>query len=656
MKSRKEMKKLGRASLKSHYLIFVAACLLAAFLSSEFHSSLNLTSAQIYYPRGALRPQQVGEILKTQVSGVDWGDVLLRTAENHLPAGQQIAVKTLPDPGYKSLEQALRPSWGLQWEDVLGTISQENLAAGREVASQNRDQAIEKARTGSPVFGRTRGVLANLVNQVTSGSVLVTLVGAAASITGSESAGLGVLILLAALGLVLFWVLVQNLFPVVIRRVFLEGMIYQRVTLQRFMFLLRVGKWLRAAWVMLVKYIYYSLWCLTVVGMVVKRYSYYLVPYIVAENPTLSPRQAITLSRRMMKGHKWECFVFELSFLGWEILGALTLGLLNIFYTNPYKVAAFTQYYAQLRALAIENQIPGWELLQDRYLFEAPSLSLLHQTYGDVLEIMEDPSPLRRHLSGWRRVLADNFGVLLLRRPEDRAVEAHQAQWVQVQSLMDDALGQAYPVRLCPIPEEERRKLIGTLNYMRHYSLWSLLCVFLGLSIGGWLWEVGLHLVSHGELVNRGVLHGPWLPIYGTGAVLILTVLYRFRRLPALEFTLTVVLCGVLEYGTSVLLELATGGTRWWDYSGYFLNLHGRICAEGLLAFGIGGLAIVYVIAPVMDNLLVRLGEKKVVFLTTFLTLLFFWDGIYSLSHPNTGRGVTDIEAPAAQTQQLPDS
>ena len=41
---------------------------------------------------------------------------------------------------------------------------------------------------------------------------------------------------------------------------------------------------------------------------------------------------------------------------------------------------------------------------------------------------------------------------------------------------------------------------------------------------------------------------------------------------------------------------------KWWDYTGYFLNLHGRICAEGLLVFGVGGMAFVYVIAPLIDN------------------------------------------------------
>ena len=82
------------------------------------------------------------------------------------------------------------------------------------------------------------------------------------------------------------------------------------------------------------------------------------------------------------------------------------------------------------------------------------------------------------------------------------------------------------------------------------------------MSVFGWLWEVGMHLVSYGEFVNRGALHGPWLPIYGTGAVLILTVLNRFRKNPALEFGATIVLCGFLEYMTSLVMEIASADWR----------------------------------------------------------------------------------------------
>ena len=608
------MKRLGRESLKKHYVIFVAACLIAAFLASEFTGSLNFFTAQNY-------------------------EASYEQVQSDLNGDGTFTIKTKVD--------------SIGWGDVIRIIVEDNVQAGKEMSQEIRQNAIDDSEKGNPMFGRTRGVLSNIVNQVSSGSIIVTAAAAIGSITGSDNLGILILIIIGALGMFAFWFLIQNTFPVVIRRVFLEGMIYDRVTTQRFVFLLRVKKWLKASWIMFVKYIYYTLWCLTLVGIAVKHYSYFLVPYIAAENPDMTARQAITLSRKMMKGHKWECFVFELSFLGWEALGALTMGIFNILYTNPYKIAAFTRYYAKLREEAIEKGIPGAELLYDNYLYEKAESYVIAAKYPDVIKVMEQPEDTVEKLTGWRGFLARNFGVLLLRREQERAYERHQADYVRVHSMIDDVQKEAYPVRLYPIPEEERRKLVQSLNYMRHYSIWSLITIFLSMSVFGWLWEVGMHLVSYGEFVNRGALHGPWLPIYGTGAVLILTVLNRFRRNPALEFGATIVLCGFLEYMTSLVMEIATGGTKWWDYSGYYLNLNGRICAEGLLVFGIGGLAIVYAIAPMIDDLVSRFNEKKVMAVCTVLMVLFLADVIYSQIHPNTGKGVTDIEA--RETQQLPD-
>lgn len=608
------MKRLGRESLKRHYAIFAAACLIAAFLAAEFTGSLNFSTAQNY-------------------------EETYEQAQSDLNGEGTYKIKTKVD--------------NIGWVDVIRIMTEDNMQAGREMSREIRQNAIEDSENGNPMFGRTRGVLSNIVNQVSSGSIIVTAAAAIGSITGSDNLGLLILIIIGALGIFIFWFLIQNTFPVVIRRVFLEGMIYDRVTPQRFVFLLRVKKWLKASWIMFVKYVWYLLWCLTLVGIVVKHYSYFLVPYIAAENPDMTARQAVTLSRKMMKGHKWQCFVFELSFLGWEALGALTMGIFNVLYTNPYKVAAFTRYYAELRAEAIEKGIPGAELLYDNYLYEKAESYVIAAKYPDVIKVMEQPEDMTEKLTGWRGFLARNFGVLLLRREQERAYERHQADYVRVHSMIDDVQREAYPVRLYPVPEEERRKLVQSLNYMRHYSLWSLIVIFLSMSMFGWLWEVGMHLVSYGEFVNRGALHGPWLPIYGTGAVLILTVLNRFRKNPALEFGAMIVLCGFLEYMTSLVMEIVTGGTKWWDYSGYFLNLNGRICAEGLLVFGIGGLAIVYIIAPVIDDLMGRLNERKVMTVCTVLLVLFLADAVYSQIHPNTGEGVTDIEE--AKSGAFPD-
>ena len=83
---------------------------------------------------------------------------------------------------------------------------------------------------------------------------------------------------------------------------------------------------------------------------IVKAQSYRLVPYILAENPGIGATEAITLSRQMMDGHKWDAFVFDLSFIGWYLLNLLTLGILGILYVYPYHYAADAELYRAIRA------------------------------------------------------------------------------------------------------------------------------------------------------------------------------------------------------------------------------------------------------------------------------------------------------------------
>lgn len=77
---------------------------------------------------------------------------------------------------------------------------------------------------------------------------------------------------------------------------------------------------------MFVENVFLFLWSLTIIGFFIKQYSYRMVPYIIAENPNIKALDAIRLSRHMMEGHKWECFVADCSFLGWYLLNLVTFG------------------------------------------------------------------------------------------------------------------------------------------------------------------------------------------------------------------------------------------------------------------------------------------------------------------------------------------
>ena len=101
---------------------------------------------------------------------------------------------------------------------------------------------------------------------------------------------------------------------------------------------------------MLLRDVFLALWSmLFVIPGIIKSYSYRMVPYILAEDPNISGKDAITLSRQMMDGQKWNTFVLDLSFIGWELLSALTLGLVGIFYVNPYRHSTSAELYQVLK-------------------------------------------------------------------------------------------------------------------------------------------------------------------------------------------------------------------------------------------------------------------------------------------------------------------
>lgn len=95
--------------------------------------------------------------------------------------------------------------------------------------------------------------------------------------------------------------------------------------------------------------LYLCLWSLLlVIPGVIKYYAYAMTPYILYEKPDMGIRDAITKSRQLMKGHKWQLFLLDLSFIGWMLLSVLTLGI-ALFYVWPYYQAARAEFYKQIK-------------------------------------------------------------------------------------------------------------------------------------------------------------------------------------------------------------------------------------------------------------------------------------------------------------------
>ena len=95
--------------------------------------------------------------------------------------------------------------------------------------------------------------------------------------------------------------------------------------------------------------IYLFLWTLLFyIPGIVKSYSYAMTNYILIDNPNLTANEAITESRKMMNGHKFDLFILDLSFIGWYILSSLTFGIL-LLYVQPYHLAARAEFYENIR-------------------------------------------------------------------------------------------------------------------------------------------------------------------------------------------------------------------------------------------------------------------------------------------------------------------
>lgn len=594
MFNRKEAKIAAKKNVRSDYVMFVIACLLAAYLGSAFPSTLNSFQASST------------DVLVETVSGNT--ETKSITADSVLSQLLQGQVKT-----------------GEKFSDDL---MEENTNAGFKI--------------GAVEFGRTKGILSGVVNQMSSGKFFIMLFQTILSVTKSQTLSIDIFIVVVAILMFTISVFIKDTYKVAYRRIFLEGHNYDHVKVSRFLFLFRVKKFMKATYTIFLTNVYQTLWDFTIVGGIIKKYSYYMVPYIVAENPDIDAKEAIDLSRRMMYGHKWECFKLEMTFFGWWALGACTLGLSQIFFSNPYEECTYCAYYVYLRQLAKENGVSYSDKLNDEYLYKKADEALIKKTYADVVEIMNDDIDVKdlKHF-GFRGFIENNFGIIYKYDEEEDLFNIAIEQEEKINEYKSILNLEQYPGRLFPIAAENKNPRLEQVHYLRHYSIWSIVAMFFIFCFIGWSWEVSLHLVEDGVFVNRGTMFGPWLPIYGSGGVLILLVLYRFRNRPGLEATLTVLLCGVLEYVSHWYLEL-TKHTKWWDYSGYFLNLNGRICAEGLLVFMLGGMAIVYALGPVIDNWLRKVNKKVLMTVCIILLSLFAVDLVYSSKHPNTGKGITD--------------
>lgn len=157
----------------------------------------------------------------------------------------------------------------------------------------------------------------------------------------------------------------------------------------------------------------------------------------------------------------------------------------------------------------------------------------------------------------------------------------------------------------------------------------QMVIIFALISFGGWVYETIYCSVVEGEFTKRGFLFGPTCPIYGIGAIAEWLVLGQISN-PIIVFIIGAVLATVIEYSTDLFLERRFK-KKWWDYSMFKFNLHGRICPQASAVFGAFSVTSVFVLVPTMLDILMIFSKHTVSVVAFIVVTLYFLDTVASL-------------------------
>lgn len=160
-------------------------------------------------------------------------------------------------------------------------------------------------------------------------------------------------------------------------------------------------------------------------------------------------------------------------------------------------------------------------------------------------------------------------------------------------------------------------------------QLINLLILIMALSgVFGFIYEELFYRIDLGYFVKRGSTFGPWIPIYVFGGAAFTMLVYRFKDNPLLVFLLCVLVSGVMEFVTGYVLYHVFN-TRLWDYNTEiwnFGNIGGYICLRSVLFFGLSGLALIYMVIPIMIRLVEMADARLISIVSRCLAVLFVTD------------------------------
>ena len=161
-------------------------------------------------------------------------------------------------------------------------------------------------------------------------------------------------------------------------------------------------------------------------------------------------------------------------------------------------------------------------------------------------------------------------------------------------------------------------------------TFFYILIYFIIYSFLGWGLESIVRTICERKMINTGFLIGPFCPIYGFGAIIMILFLNRFENNIILLFFISFIVLSIWEYVVGVLLEKLFK-TKYWDYSKNRFNLKGRVCLTNSLAWGILGVLFIRYIHPFIQHLIGYVDYIYVAIIASIIALILLTDAIISV-------------------------
>lgn len=161
-------------------------------------------------------------------------------------------------------------------------------------------------------------------------------------------------------------------------------------------------------------------------------------------------------------------------------------------------------------------------------------------------------------------------------------------------------------------------------------DFFRILLYFVLYSFLGWVLESVVRTISERKLINTGFLHGPFCPIYGIGAIILILLLNYFKGKIILTFLVSIVILTLWEYLVGVFLE-KTFHTKYWDYSNHKFNIQGRICLTNSICWGVLGVVFIQYIHPFFERAVNTVDINILKWIVYTISVVLVIDAIISI-------------------------